>query len=246
LHSKVLEWRATFHYLAKFTKQCDQIVLNLLQSLIISSLKEFLKRFEIPSDLTDSVYHKQFQSLSLMRQQVRSKPKTTFVLSRYGPYENDNDSIPVADFEKMCFDVPVKSNKILKVVDYESYKPSSEQSDEVISLWKAELKCVCKNGKTIIKIIPSLDDFSLAVSKTISGFYKVVSNFTSLTCQDELLPYITQTKYDIVFDGNDYISEWPNIVMMKHQNTHYESAIQNLLHSTFEKSMELLEVCVSI
>ena len=241
LHSKILQWRTTLQYLARFTKQCDQIVLNLLQNLVFFGLKEFLKCFEMPSVLTDRIYRKQIQELYLMRQQIQSKPNTTTVLSRYGPYENNDDPIPVAEFEKKCFDIPMKSEESLHS---QLYELPVEQTDEVTSLWKAELKCVCENGARIMKIIPSLDDFQSAISKTMSGFYKAVSNFTSLTSQDELLPYITQTKYDLVVDGTDFVSEWPDIVEMKHQNNQYEFTITNLLSNDFKKSMELTEVRV--
>lgn len=200
----------------------------------------------MPSVLADELYHEQLQKLYLMREQILSKPNTTTVLSRYGPYEDNNDPIPVADFEKMCFDFSIKNKETLKSVHFQHYEPSSEKIDEVVSLWKADLKYVCENDRRIIKIIPSLHDFCSAISKTISGFYKVVLNFTSLTSQDELLPYITQTKYDLVIDGPDFVSEWPDVAEMKNQNNQYEFRIENLLNNTFEKSMELIQVCVII
>lgn len=240
LHSKILQWRTTLQYLARFTKQCDQIVLNLLQNLVMFGLKGLLQCFEMPSFLADKIYHQQILELYLMGQQIQSKPNTTTVLSRYGPYENTDDPIPVAKFEKACFDLPMKSEGSL----HPQLNVPLKQTNEVISLWKSELKCVCENGKRTIKIIPSLEDFHSAISKTISGFYKAVSNFTSSTSQDVLLPYITQTKYDLVVDGTDFISEWPNVVEMKHRNNQYEYTIKSLLSSDFKKSMELIEVCM--
>ena len=239
MHSKILQWRTILQYLARFTKQCDQIVLSLLQNLIIFGLKEFLQCFEIPSVLADRMYHEQVQELYLMRQQIQSKPNTTTVLSRYGPYENTDDTIPVAKFEKECFDLPIKSEGSLHS---QLYEVPLKQTSEVIPLWKSELKCLRENGERIIKIFPSLEDFHSAISKTISGFYKAVSNFTSSASQDELLPYITQTKYDLVVDGTDFIAEWPNVMEMKHQNNRYEFTIKSLFSSDFKKSMELTEV----
>jgi len=204
-------------------------------------LREFLKCFDIPSILADALYNKQVQKLYLMRQQIQSKPNTTTVLSRYGPYENNDDPIPVANFEKIFIDC---SSKETEHSQFEEL--SLEQTNEVISLWKAELKCVHENDVKTITIVPSLDDFRLAITKTISGFYKVVSNFTSLTSLEELLPYITQTKYDLVVDRNNFASVWPDIVEMKHQNNQYEFEIQNLLTNGFRKSMELIKVCVNI
>lgn len=168
-----------------------------------------------------------------------SKPNTITVLSRYGPYEDTDGLIPVADFEKMCFDFSVQDEES---VHSQHYKSSPELAVKVVPLWKADLQCVSENGQRTIKIIPSLDNFCSAVSKTISGFYKVVSTFSSLTSQDELLPYITHTKYDLVVDGIDFNSEWPNIVEMKHQNNQYEFKIQHLLSNTFKKSTELMQV----
>ena len=204
-------------------------------------LREFLKCFDIPSILADTLYYKQVQKLYLMRQQIQSKPNTTTVLSRYGPYEIYDDPIPVADFEKIFFDFSSKEAK-----HFQFEKLSLEQANEVMSLWKAELKCVHENDVKTITIVPSLVDFHSAISKTMSGFYKVVSNFTSLTSQEELLPYITQTKYDLVVDKNNFASIWPDIVEMEHQNNQYEFEIQNLLTNGFRKSMELIKVCVNI
>ena len=197
----------------------------------------------MPSVLADRIYHKQVQDLCLMRERIQSKPNTTTVLSRYGPYENNDDPIPVAKFEKMCFDFPIKREESLHS---QLYELPLNQTDEVISLWKAKLKCVCENGERTIKTIPSLEDFHSAISKTISGFYKVVSNFTSLTSEDELLPYITQTKYDLVVDEINFVTEWPDVAEMKHQNNQYEFTIKKILSNDFKKSMELTEVCMYV
>ena len=241
MHSKVLQWRTTLRCLARFTKQCDQIVLNLLQNLVIFGLKELLKCCEIPSVVANDLYHKQLQKLYLMREQILLMPNTTIVLSRYGPYEDNDDPIPVADFERICFDFPLK-NEVSEDVNSQHYELPSEQTDKIVSLWKADLKCVNENGKNIIKIVPSLNDFCSAVSKTILGFYKAVSHFSSLTSQDELLPYITHTKYDLVVDGADLVSPWPNVTEMKHKNDHYELTIHSLLKTIFKNSSELIKV----
>ena len=241
IHSKVLQWRTTLRCLARFTKQCDQIVLNLLQNLVIFGLKELLKCYEIPSVVANDLYHKQLQKLYLMREQILLMPNTTIVLSRYGPYEDKDDPIPVADFERICFDFPLK-NEVSEGVNSQHYELPSEQTDKIVSLWKADLKCVNENGKNIIKIVPSLNDFCSAISKTILGFYKAVSHFSSLTSQDELLPYITHTKYDLVVDGADLVSPWPNVTEMKHKNDHYELTIHSLLKTIFKNSSELIKV----
>lgn len=242
-HSKVLQWRKTLHYLARFVKQCNQVVLSFLHNLVTHSLKEFLKCFDVPTILTETLCCKQMQRLTIIRQQIQSKPNTTTVLSRYGPYENEEDPIPIAKFEQMCFSFP-GSEERLKNMHYQNCELSPELLIEVNALWKADLKCFCENGERFIKIIPSLDEFFLAVSKTVSGFYKAVSNFTSLSCQDKLLPYITQTKYDLVVDDSDYVLEWPNVIEMKHHNNQYESTICKLLTNTFSKSTDLIEVSV--
>ena len=242
MHSKVLEWRRTLCYLARFTKQCDQIVLNLLENLVIFGLKDLLECCEIPSVVANSdLYHKQLQKLCSMREQILSKPNTTVVQSRYGSYEDNDDPIPVADFDRICFDFPIQ-NELSVAVSCHRYDLPFEQTNELVSLWKADLKCVNENSKNIIKIVPSLDDFCSAVSKTISGFYKAVSHFTSLTSQDELVPYITHTKYDLVVDGIDSVLPWPNVAEMKHKNDHYELIIHSLLRNIFKNSVELIKV----
>lgn len=203
----------------------------------------------MPSILTDQIYNEQLQKLYFMRQEIQSKPNTTTVFSRYGPFEGNDDPIPVADFEKICFDFPTKSEEILNDAHYKQYNLSLERTNEVVSLWKAELKCVCENGKRTIHIVPSLDDFCSVISSTISEFYSVVSNFTSLTSQDELVPYITQTKHDLVVNGTDFVSEWPNVTEMQHRNNQYEFTIRNLFSNIFKKLMKLVEVhtckCIS-
>ena len=246
-HSTVLQWRQVLQYLARFTRLCDQIILNMLHKLVSCAIGKFLSCIETCSQFSNALCHKQKENLVYMKQQIQSKPNTHAVLSRYGPYEDyEDDPISIADFEEMCFGLS-NSHKEADTTIIESTKhaPISKQNGAPVAMWKAEMEYSSEDGtdnKPSITISPSLNSFCSAVSQTVSGIYDVVSKFSSISCQQELLPYITQTNHDLVVDKITFNTEWPDIERIKRKYNHYESRIQDLLSVTFKESIDLTEV----
>ena len=244
-HSTVLQWRKVLQYLARFTKLCDQIILNLLHRLVNSALEKFLKCIESSSQFSNAFCHKQKEILVYMRRQIQSKPNTHAVLTRYGPYENDeNDPISIADFEERCFGLS-NSHEEVDALKSPDHAPISKQNNPPIALWKAEMQYSFDGGPDVqpcISVSPSLNNFYSAISQTVSGIYNVISKFSSVTCQKELLPYITQTNHDLVVDKTTFISEWPVIERIKGKYHHYENKIKDLLSITFKDTTDLTKV----
>jgi len=179
-----------------------------------------------------------------MRQQIQSKPNTHAVLLRYGPYEDDEDDpIVIADFEEMCFgssnsneEADISSPKLVSI---------SKQNSAAIAMWKAEMEYSLEDRidtKPSITISPSLNSFRSAISQTVSGIYDVASKCSSISCQKELLPYITQTNHDLVVDKMCFNTVWPDIDRIKMKYNDYENTIQDLLSVTFKESTDLTEV----
>jgi len=243
-HSTVLQWRQVLQYLARFTKLCDQIVLNMLHNLVNYAVGKFLRCIESSSKISATLCHKQKENLVYMRQQIQSKPNTHTVLSRYGPYEDEEDDpISLADFEEMCFGL--SNSHDITTIQSPKFASISKQNSAAVALWKAEMEYSMEDGtdnKPSITISPSLNSFRSAVSQTVYGIYDVASKCSSISCQEELLPYITQTNHDLVVDKMTFNTEWPDIERIKGKYNHYENSIQDLLSITFKESTDAIKV----
>ena len=242
-HSTVLQWRQVLQYLARFTKLCDQIILNMLHKLVNYAVGKFLSCIESSSNFSVELCHQQKENLVYMRQQIQSKPNTHAVLLRYGPYEDDKDDpIVIADFEEMCFGSSKEANTCISSPKLASI---SKQNSAAVAMWKAEMEYRLEDrtdAKPSITISPSLNSFRSAISQTVSGIYDVTSKCSSISCQEELLPYITQTNHDLVVDKMSFNTVWPDTERIKTKYNHYENTIQDLLSITFKESTNLTEV----